>query len=310
MVNQGLNLLLNELRLIAEHINISDYENKSTKHLIKALRRSSPRLGIEQSKVKEIKDFYNLRYKFSKKDADKYRKLFYDIKNYRHLSELEIGEIIKKFNKLEKNLNFKKPRNNINTIHYEALDSDKGLNLEDVDDDEYREIGSVRRLFVESNKDYYKPKVINRGFAGEVNNYTRYISEGDKDEKLSPGEYLKMIRPDLKDLINRRKPIERLNNNNDNNNNNNNNNSADTNNNNNNTDCGEWKIMSRMYIKYISTKRFDERRTMHPKCKQVEFYMGSDTKNVINTVFNTLLQNFQRIQMKEDANLFLIVLNY
>ena len=77
MVNQGLNFSLNELRLIVEHRNISDYENKSAKDLIKALRRS--------------------RHKFSKKDADKYRKRFYDIKNYRHLSELEIEEIRKKF---------------------------------------------------------------------------------------------------------------------------------------------------------------------------------------------------------------------
>ena len=79
--------------------------------------------------MKEIKeDFYNLRHKFSKKDADKYRKRFY-IKNYRHLSELEIEEIRKKFNKLEKNLNFKKPHNNINIIRYEDLNSDKELNI-------------------------------------------------------------------------------------------------------------------------------------------------------------------------------------
>ena len=31
---------------------------------------------------------------------------FYDIKNYRHLSELEIEEIRKKFNKLEKKFKF------------------------------------------------------------------------------------------------------------------------------------------------------------------------------------------------------------
>ena len=78
MVNQGLNLTLNELRLIAEHRNISDYENKSTKDLIKALRGSRPRLGIKKKKkLKEIKgDIYNLRHKFSKKKTDKYRKLF------------------------------------------------------------------------------------------------------------------------------------------------------------------------------------------------------------------------------------------
>ena len=48
MANQGLNLSLNELRLIAEHRNISNYENKSAKYLIKALRRSRLRLGIKK----------------------------------------------------------------------------------------------------------------------------------------------------------------------------------------------------------------------------------------------------------------------
>ena len=94
-----------------------------------------------------------------------------------------------------------------------------------------------------------------------------------------------MIRPDLRDLINRHKPIERLNNN-----------TANNNNNNNDTDRGEWKIILRMYIKCISTKSFNETRTMHPKSKQVEVYMGSNTENVIDTIFNTLLQNFQSIQ--------------
>ena len=110
-----------------------------------------------------------------------------------------------------------------------------------------------------------------------------------------------MIKPDLIELINRHKPIERLNNNNadtnntNNNNTDNNNNNTDTNtnnnNNNNNNDRGEWKIMLRMYIKCISTKSFDETRTMLSKSKQVEFSMGSDTENVINT----LLIHFYKI---------------
>ena len=53
--------------------------------------------------------------------------------------------------------------------------------------------------------------------------------------------------------------------------------------------------MLRMYIKCIFTKSFDATCTMHPKSKLVEFYMGSDTENVINALFKTLLQNFQRI---------------
>ena len=202
--------IINELRLIAEHRNISGYENKSAKDLMKALRGSKPKLGIRKNKFKEIKeDFYNLSHEFSKKDADKYRKHFYDIKSYRHPSELEIKEIRKKFNKLEKSLNFKKRRNNINSIHNEDLDKDKDPDGEDADDDKYRKTGSVRRLFKKSNRDYYKPTIIDTGFAGEVNNYIKYRSEGNKDEKLSPEEYLNMIRPDLRDLINRHKPLER-----------------------------------------------------------------------------------------------------
>ena len=182
---------MNVLKLIAEHRNISDYENKSAKHLIKALRGSRPRLGIKKNKLKEIKqDFYNLRNNFSKKDMDEYRKLFYDIKNYRRLSKLGIEQIRKKFSRLEKSLNFKKPHKNINTINYEDLNSGKVLNVEDADDDEYIKIGSVRRLFEESNRDYYKSRVVDRGFAGEVNDYIKYISERDKDEKFSLGEYL------------------------------------------------------------------------------------------------------------------------
>ena len=46
MVNPTLNSSLNELRLIAEHKNISDYENKSAKDLIKGLRQSKLKLGI------------------------------------------------------------------------------------------------------------------------------------------------------------------------------------------------------------------------------------------------------------------------
>ena len=113
-----------------------------------------------------------------------------------------------------------------------------------------------------------------------------------------------MIRPDLRDLINRNKPKEILNNNNNTNNDNN------KNDNNNNTILG---IMLGMYIKCISNKHFDETSTMHAKSKQVEFFMGSDTENVINTLFDTLLQDFnvyKKHQMKEEANLFLIVSNY
>ena len=96
-----INLSFNELKLMAQYRNISNYENKPKEDLIKALSKPKPKLGIKKNKLKEIKkDYYNIRHKFSKKEVDKYRKVFYDIKNYRNLSESAIEEIRKKFNKL------------------------------------------------------------------------------------------------------------------------------------------------------------------------------------------------------------------
>ena len=128
-----INLLFNELKLTAQYRNIRDYENKSKEDFIKALSRPKPKLGINKKKLEEVrKDFYNLRYKFSKKELDKYRKVLYDIKNYRHLSEPEIEETRNNFNELEKSLMLKKPCNEFDSVYYEDLD-----NYDDDDDDDY-----------------------------------------------------------------------------------------------------------------------------------------------------------------------------
>ena len=71
------NLSLDELRLRAQNRNISDYENKSEKDLIKALSESKPKIKIDKKKLEEIrKDLNELGHKFSKKEIDKYRKTF------------------------------------------------------------------------------------------------------------------------------------------------------------------------------------------------------------------------------------------
>ena len=92
-----------------------------------------------------------------------------------------------------------------------------------------------------------------------------------------------MIRSYLRDLINDHKPAAEANNNNDNNNNNNNN----TNNN-----RAEWKIELAMQNSCISTKSFEETRTIYTKSEPVEIFMGSNTEDVIDNFFNTLLQRF------------------
>ena len=71
-------LALNELKLIAQYRNISDYQNKSKEDLIKALNKPKPKTGINKKKLEEIrKDFYKLRHKFSKKESSKYVIFFF-----------------------------------------------------------------------------------------------------------------------------------------------------------------------------------------------------------------------------------------
>ena len=89
-----------------------------------------------------------------------------------------------------------------------------------------------------------------------------------------------MIRPYLRDLINDHKPItESYNEKND----------SDA-------DRAEWKIQLVMQNSCISTRNFEETRTIYSTSKQVEIFMNSDTEDVIDTLFNTILQRFQQAQ--------------
>ena len=144
-----INLSLNELKLIAKNRHIQGYE----------------------------KDFSELRHEFSKKEIDKFRKSFYNVKNHKNLYASEIKEAEKSLTKLEESLQFKKFYND----HY---NDDKKLNI-------------MKRLF-----DWLKPKKTDDSFGGRRNNYLEYISEGDDYENLSPRDYLDTIRPHLIDLIN------------------------------------------------------------------------------------------------------------
>ena len=115
-----------------------------------------------------------------------------------------------------------------------------------------------------------------------------------------------MIRPYLRGLINEHKPIVELNNNNNNNNNNNsndnnnnnnnnkNNNNSNSNNNNSNSNSNraEWKIELTMQNSCISTKSFEDPCTIYTKSESAEIFMGSNTEDVIDRLFNTLLKRF------------------
>ena len=208
--------MLDELKLVVKSRNTRDYEKKSKKDLIKAFSKPKSKPRINKKKFEEIrKDFNELRNKFSKKEIDKYRKAFYDIKNYRYLSASKIKEAGKNLNELKKSLRFKKFHGDIDSVDYDDLDNYDD-NYDFTDDDEYRKIGSVTRLFKKFDRDCYKPIRTDDSFDGRKINYIEYKSRGDKYENLSPEEYLDMIRPYLKDLINDNKPKGELNNEEDN----------------------------------------------------------------------------------------------
>ena len=86
-----------------------------------------------------------------------------------------------------------------------------------------------------------------------------------------------MIRPYLRDLLNKHKPTIELTNKEIN---------SDT-------ERGEWKIQLVMQNNCISSKDFEETRTTYSASKLVEIFMGSNTDDAIDKIFDTLLQRFQ-----------------
>ena len=82
-------------------------------------------------------------------------------------------------------MRFKRCDGGIDTAYYEDLENYDD-NYDFAVDDEYRKIGSIRTLFKEFDRDYYKPIRIDGGFVGRSNNYIEYKSKRDRYENLSP----------------------------------------------------------------------------------------------------------------------------
>ena len=95
---------------------------------------------------KRRQNFDELRHKFDKKEIDRYRKTFYDVKNYKSLSVSKIKKASKSLTELKKILIFKKFRGNIDSVNYEDMNN-YDYNYDFADDDEYRKTGSIRILF-------------------------------------------------------------------------------------------------------------------------------------------------------------------
>ena len=190
------NLLLNELNRIAIARNINNYKDMSKEDLLIALLKSNPShtelLKIDDdsnTEIREIKKlFNNLRNNFSREEIKKHRekihkkeRVYNYLKRKNSLTTREKGvlkNIDRYFKKLQKDLN------KIEIYQYN-ITSDKS------------------HLFNEITKeDYYEPIKIKSAFDGS---YIQYESRGDNDDNISLEEYLNIIRPYLRDMINNHK---------------------------------------------------------------------------------------------------------
>ena len=174
-----------------------------------------------------------------------------------------------KIKQIRKNLyNIKNPRilsrSKINEIEKDLIELEESLSklnkYYDYDNTEQTRIRDLENLFGEFDDDYYKPIKIK----GALNdNYIEYESRVDKDKNLSPKEYLDIIKPYLSNMINDYK-IQ-----------------------------NEWKIQLTMSINFISYEDSDAAQSRHTKSDNIEIMMGSETDDIINKLFESLLQRYQ-----------------
>ena len=178
------------VKLLAEKRGIKDSENMSEDRMLSAPKESKslkesennfditkPEINFSKSRIEKIRKKINdSRHKFSKPKIKEIRRNLYELENEKNLSLPNIKEIGKILITLEENL--------LKTKKY-------------YDHDEYKGISNLFDLSVD--EDCYKPIITNSAFEG---NYIQYESKGNKEKILTISEYLHMIRPYLRDIVN------------------------------------------------------------------------------------------------------------
>ena len=171
--------------------------------------------NLFKNKIKEIKkDFSKLKYGVSNLKINEFIKSLYNIKMQKNLFATKIKGTQKSIYNLKK--------------------------YHDYDDTKYQ-----GNLFSTVDEDYYKPIKTKSAFN---NNYIEYESKAVKDDNLSPKEYLDIIRPYLRDMINDHKTR------------------------------AEWKIQLAMQFSFISHKDSEETCTMYSKSRNTEIMKGNETR--------------------------------
>ena len=171
------------------------------------------------------------------------------------LNELKHNFPRSEFNKIRKNLYNLKNKNKLSKKSSKYLNElkKKIINLDKHED--FIGLENVKDLYGILD---YKPILIRDGFNY---NYLEYGSDGNNS--LSFTEYLDLIKPYLEDLVNEKK------------------------------NKGEWKLQSTAKISFVSLKpNSDETCLMHTRSNATEFMNGSETEEIIESLYRSLLQNY------------------
>ena len=191
------------------------------------------------------------------KDKTKIYEIREEIKELGHkLSRQELKEIKKNPYEIENKksrLESKKTKKYLNKLEERIYKLNKYYDYDYV---KYGGIKDIKDLFdLSISEDYYKPIIVN---TASNNNNIQYESKGDKI--LTFKEYLSMIESHLVDMINDYK------------------------------NKGEWIIQLTAEINFSSLKPdSNETRTMYTKSDNIEIMIGSDTNEVIEDLFKSLL---------------------
>ena len=122
-------------------------------------------------------------------------------------------------------------------------------------------VKQIEKIISIPKKNVYKPIKISGAFS---DNFVEYKSDSKKDQSISISDYLNNIREHLRKLINDKRKK------------------------------GKWKIQLIMKINFISSKHFNETRSMYCKSDNFEIMMGVDTNEIIKNLLNSILQRYQK----------------
>ena len=155
------------IELLAKKRNIINYKTRSSDKLYNIFKKQSK----NKKRIDDIREeLKNSKYIISKSELKNIKENLYNIEKQRKVS---LKKTSKYLDELDKRI----------------------LSLDKYNDDDDYDIENLCKISI--NKDYYEPKLNKDGYN---NNYIEYKSEGDKLSTIE--EYLDLIKPYLKELIN------------------------------------------------------------------------------------------------------------